>query len=538
MNEYRDDETAADGGFDPLQLWRVFSRRKWLFIIPFFLCLGVAAIAIHTQTPIYFSSAQLQVIQETTTARSLPQESPRYDRRGSQDAESLVMIRTIVTSPRFLRRIVSELNLHRPLMAAGAWSQAPAGVTPELWEDQVIGRVARQLAERVRIGQDDQHLFSIGMRDSDPDRAHLLTRRVLDDFLAEERANRLQPSSATRDFLEGQRRIYQDQLTQAQGRLGEFQRSVVNETTAGNPVTADNLNDAESLLTRLRSQAFDAGGAELMNLERSVLAALDRPPTLEECLRDADVAAATRELASLEYDAALREIQGREAGAAEQGSTLGLSRLNLNNLVEAMVARRHAGLTAPQRNRVSQYAFALLDHEVARRVGARLDQNIRELRDFMARQPQQSAQLADYQQEVTRLQELLQRIELDIQQENLRLAANMSEIGYRIVVRQDPQRPVAPIEPNKPRMAMMGLLLSLALGGGLVLLAEFTDRSFRSLKDIERTLDVKVIGTLPMIETGFLTGRRRRKFWVWVLLAAAILAVAGASFLFIYPKLS
>jgi len=275
-----------------------------------------------------------------------------------------------------------------------------------------------------------------------------------------------------------------------------------------------------------------------MNLERLARAAAAQPPTLQECLADADVASAVRELAGLEYEAALADVRAGGLAADEGGSTLGLARLNLNNLLEALVARRNAGLALAQRNHLAQYAFALLDREVAQRVSTRLETNIREFRGFMARQPQQSAQLATLQQEVIRIQDLLTRIENDIQQEDLRLAANMSEIGYRIVVRQDPQRPFAPIEPNKMRLAMMGFALALAMGVGLVILAEFMDRSFKSLRDIERSLGLKVVGTLPMIETRLFGLHRRRSPWVWVVLVLAMLVVAAAGFLFVYPRLT
>ncbi len=535
-----DEDASRGGGFDPMQLWRMFVRRKWLFIVPFFLCLGMAAVAIKTQEPIYYSSVQLQVIRQASTARSLPQEAPRYDRRNNPDNESFVMIRTIVTSPRFLRKLVTDLNLHRRAIATGEVPPAPPGVSAERWEERAVGMVAARIAGQVRIRNDSESLFSIGMRDTDPDRAFLLTKKILEDFLAEERASRMAPSSATRDFLEGQRQVIAGQLAEAQNRLSEFERTRLNETLAGNPITAENLSLAEGVLGRLRSQTFDVGSTELMNLERLARDAADPLPALGDLTANPNIAAAARELASLEYDAAISEVLGRQgAGAADQSSTLGLARLNLNNLVEAAVATRYPGLGVAARTHLSQYGFALVDRDVAQRVVTRLDTNIREFRGFVARQPQQSAQLASLQQEVTRLQEQLQGLERDIAAENLRLAANMSELGYRWEVRQDPQRPYAPIEPNKVRLAFMGFALALAMGVGLVILAEFLDRSFKSLSDIERSLGVKVIGTLPMIETRLFGARtRRRSPWVWVILVAAILVVAAAGFLFIYPRLS
>lgn len=541
MDPYQDEGTSGGGGFDPLQLWRMFARRRWLFIVPFFLCLGMAAVAIKTQAPVYYSSAQVQVIQEAPTARSLPQDASRYGRQLDPDIESLVMIRTIVTSPKFLERIVRELNLHKRALALGELGEAPPGLKPEDWEERTVMIVARRLIDQVRVKQDDKHLFSIGMRDNDADRAYHLARKVLDEFLAEERANRLAPSSATRDFLEGQRQLYEQQLAEAQSRLTEFQRSMLSESLAGNPVTKDNLNLAESVLTRLRSQAYDAGSAELINLERLARSAVGAPPTVDNYLGDGDIAEALRELVNLEYDDALGEMRSQSGArsAPDVGSNvLGLARLNLNNLVTSRTARLYGQLAVPERNHVAQYAYAMLDREVAQRVVGRLQRNVQEFRGVMTRQPQQVAALDVLQKEVARVQDLLQGLERDITQENLRLAANMSEIGYKIVVRQDPQRPFAPIEPNKVRLAFMGFALALAMGIGLVILAEFMDRSFKSLTDIEKALGVKVIGTLPMIETRLFVARRQRHPWIWAILILSILVVAALGFLFIYPRVT
>ncbi len=540
MDPYQDEEASAGGGFDPLQLWRLFVRRRWLFIVPFFLCLGMAAVAIKTQDPIYYSSAQVQVIQEMPTVRSLSEMASQYNRQRDPDYESLVMIRTIATSPKFVERIVRDLNLHKRAMALGRLGEAPPGFKPEDWEERAVMIVARWLTAQVRVRQDDTHLFSIGIRDNDPDRAYHLARKMLDEFLAEERTNRMAPSSATRDFLEGQRQLYEQQLAAAQSRLTEFQRSELAESMAGNPVTQENLNLAESLLTRLRSQAYDAGSAELINLERLARAAVPTPPTVDTYLTDGDIAAALRELVNLEYDQALESLRGREGGteANANSNVLGLARLNLNNLVDARTVRLYGQVAVTERNHLARYGYAMLDREVAQRVMGRLQQNVKEFRSLMTKQPQQVAALGSLQSDVQRVQVLLQGLERDITQENLRLAADMSEIGYKIVVRQDPQRPLVPIEPNKLRLAFMGFALAFCLGAGLVILAEFLNRSFKSLTDIEKALGVKVIGTLPLMETRLFSARRLWHPWIWTILIVSILVVAALGFLFIYPRVT
>ncbi len=536
MDGYEDEEGRAGTRLDPQQFVRMFLRRRRLFIVPFFLCLGMAAVAIKVQAPIYFSSAQVHAIQQATLARSLPSETRGYGY--DVDKETFALIQTIISSPKFLARVVDELQLARRAVAAGIYGPRPARTSAEDWEQRIAARLTGQLKNQIRVRQDGMHLFTIGVRDNNADQAYLLTRKILDDFLEEERADRLQPSSSTRDFLEGQRKIYREQLAAAQGRLNDFQRTMLTESLAGNPVTQENLNRADALLATLRGQAFDSSGQELRELEQQARAVVPVPPTAEKWGQDPEIAGTLRQLVALEFSQSIADLGRQGSPGGPSGGALGTARLDLNRLVEDRTARDYPRLDAVDRSRVAQYAYALLDQEVEQRVISRLDKSIQEYRDFMARQPGQSAALTTLQQEVGRIQDMLQGIERDISQEDLRLAANMSEIGYKIVVRQDPSRPEYPIEPNKMRLAFMGFALALAMSVGLVVLAEVLDRSFKSLPDIERSLGVKVIGTLPMIESSVFLGRRHRRPWIWAALVLAILIVAAAGFLFLYPRLT
>ena len=46
MDDYRDDDLEQGGGFDLSDLLRMFVRRKWLFLVPFALCLGMSVICL------------------------------------------------------------------------------------------------------------------------------------------------------------------------------------------------------------------------------------------------------------------------------------------------------------------------------------------------------------------------------------------------------------------------------------------------------------------------------------------------------------
>ena len=67
--------------------------------------------------------------------------------------------------------------------------------------------------------------------------------------------------------------------------------------------------------------------------------------------------------------------------------SLGTARLELNRLLEAKTAREYPRLTAAERNRVAQYAYAIFDQDIGQQVRNRLAKAIQDYRDFVARQP-------------------------------------------------------------------------------------------------------------------------------------------------------
>jgi hypothetical protein len=178
-------------------------------------------------------------------------------------------------------------------------------------------------------------------------------------------------------------------------------------------------------------------------------------------------------------------------------------------------------------------------YRVAReRVIETLSRHIRNYRDFTTRQPVQSQRLSDLQDEVASRRNLLESIEREITQQTINLEASLAEIGYRIEVRRDVAHPRYPVEPDKMRLSFMGFALSLALGFGLVVLSIMLDRSFTAVADIERVLQVTVIGTLPVIQDEHFERKRRLRLLRWLVLVVLILGVAGVFLLYVYPRLS
>lgn len=531
MDPFLEEERPRGAGFDPLAIVRMFWRRKWLFFVPFVICLAMAFVAVRTMTPVYESTGQIRVVHEVANSRIIEDGSRRFRRARDMDRETIANIWTILTAPKFLESVVRETQLYtgQARMPEGE-SIMPEVLTPE--EMAAVSGHARRLGAQIRVRQDGHHIFNLAVRNTDPRQAFILARVMLDRFLEEERATRVAPRSTTRDFLARQRDNYVQELQAAEDSLATFQRGLLSDNLVGNPIDAGNVADVEAGLIRLRDQHYNGDVNEMARLEEQARNVVSRLPDVPAISRDPDIAQVARDLHDLELSQVL------DSGDAGVGGALGRARVRLNSLVEQRIQNSYSRLGIMDQNRLTQYVYFMIYRTAKQKVIDEVSAHVRSFREFTTRQPVQSARLQELQDEVENRREMLDNIDREIAQQTINLEASMSEIGYRIEVRRDPQQSDVPVEPDKMKLSFMGFVLSVAIGFGLVILSVMLDRTFTSVDEIEKVLGLKVIGTLPVIQDEHFKRKRRLRLLRWFTLVVVILGVAAVFLLYIYPRLS
>jgi len=531
MDPFLDDSQAAGSGFDPMSLLRAFWRRKLLFFIPFILCLSMAVVIIRTMTPIYESSGQLLIKFNKMNSRLLEDPSSRYGRARDIDAVAYHEMNMLLTSPEFLEKMVLELSLDDALRES-----VPDSVAATMSEEKTMRRAMYKLRSMVKIRRDGDRLFRIAVRDPDPEQAYKLAYFLVTRFVEEYRSNQMDASTSTRDFLEGQLEIYKKDLDDAEKALLDFQASAVSAGLVDNPINAGNLATAEANLTEIKERYEGQDATELAENARIVRGVLGSVPSTASYNSDQSVRSTISEMEDLGIK--LQLYEDGDHRATDLDSRLGLLRVRLNQRIEELVSLNMPQLSGMERIQVSQYIYFSLFREGKKNVISSLEMKIREFRRFAASRPGQSAQIAELQDQVERARGLVQSIEGEITTQTMNLEASLSEIGMQIKVREKPHLSHTPVEPDKMKLMALGAILSLGIGFGLVILAIFMDRSFTTVDQIERTLGLAVIGTLPMIKDEHFEKKRKVRIFRWIVIILGILAVGAFGFLVIYPRLS
>ena len=352
----------------------------------------MAWVAIKVMTPIFYSSGQIRVIFDNPASRLLDDQMPRYGRSRNLDHEAGITIDTIVTSPKFLDAIVLEHGLHRDDVGLQGKAPGTSELALSAAEQEAISKAANTLGSWIRVETDGAHVFSIGIRNTDPELAYSLARTVLDRFLEEERSSRLARRSSTRDFLENQRENTVGRVTDAEGELTEFQRNMLTATMLGNPINYENLNRAEEALGEMQQRFNGEDAIEMAAVEREARRVLNTLPRLATFTGEQEIAPVIRDVLDLEFE----DLTTRGSGSSvrtEIQNRLGRLRIRLNTQIESRIMQQYPQLGVLDRNRIARYIYFSIYHNIQQQIIDRLARNISEFRDFTARQPEQSARL-------------------------------------------------------------------------------------------------------------------------------------------------
>jgi succinoglycan biosynthesis transport protein ExoP len=531
MDPFQDENQSAGSGFDPMSLLRAFWKRKMLFLIPFILCLSMAVVIIRTMTPIYESSGQLLIKFDSMNSRLLQDPSRRYGRARNIDAVAYHEMDMLLTSPEFMEMMVRELDLHDALRET-----VPDSVAADMSEEKSVRRAMNHLRSMVKIKRDGGRLFRIAVRDPDPELAHKLAFYLVDRFVEEYRASQAAASTSTREFLEQRLEFYKTDLEEAEKALLDFQTNQASASLVDNPINATNLSRAQRNLEEVKERYEGQDATELAENGRIVHSILGSAPSTTSYSADLVIHSTISEMEDLGLDIQLFEDGDRNA--VELETRAGLLRVRLNQRIEELVALNMPNLASRERNQVSQYIYFSLFRTGKKRVIDLLETKIREFRRFAASQPGQYARIAELQDELESARALVQSIEGEITSQTMNIEASLSEIGMQIKVRQRPLLSRNPVEPDKMKLMALGVILSFGIGIGLVVLSIFLDRSFTTVQQIERTLGVPVIGTLPAIQDDHFENKKKIRILRWATIVLGILALGAIGFLVIYPRLS
>jgi protein tyrosine kinase modulator len=482
-----------------LEAW---TRRRWLATVVLTVALAGSLSFVWSLPPLYRSTATVLV-----DRKEVAQNFVTSAVTGELETRLETITQEILSRGR-LQQLVKRFDLYPALGKRGS---------PEDAVEQMRKDIQREVqATEPTGGRPATIAFKLSYRGRKPETVAQVTNALASLYVEENAAMRKRQATGTAEFM-------RSQLAEMKAKLDEQQRRLGSQP----PSVETDLASLERLNTRLRINS----DRQLRDLDRRerLVKGLDEPGSPGPVPGPESMAA---RLAKLKHD--LTELRTRFSDKYPdvirvKAEIAALERRVAEEPAEAAPDPKAAS-AAPASGRAKN-PIAEIDREL--RMLKDEEQNLRQaIATYEQRAENAPRRQQEYQQQARDYMALKEQyLPLVKRYEDAQMAESMEQRQkaeeFRVLDAALPAK--APIAPNRARFGLLGLVVSLGMAAGALVLAEGLDGSFHSIDDLRAFSKVPVLAGIPRLVTEADVRRRTRRRWLAAALLLSVLAVVTLS---------
>jgi polysaccharide chain length determinant protein (PEP-CTERM system associated) len=514
--------------YTPEDFLRIAWRRRWLLVLPLIATIVGGTLYAFSLPEQWMSTALIQIV---------PQQVPEAYVKSTvtmRIEDRLDSIKQLILSRTRLEAIIQEFNLYPEERRGG------------LVEDVVERMRNSDISMSVAKGD----AFRISFISSDPKLAMRVTERITSLFIAENLRDREVVAERSSQFLESQLNEVRQQMENTEHKLAAYRQRYAGQLP---DQVGANLQAVTSLQLQIQqiTEAINRDRDNRLFLQRQLADLNDTAttpsatPATVPAGGDPTAAIGSASSSADKLEAARVELRRMELRfTPEHPDVIRMKRIisDLEHKVEQeALAQPLSG--SPTASRISPADTARLNR--AKELQTQLNQLDRGITAKQAEVERLRGTAGNYQGKVesapareSELTALMRDYSTYSEQYRSLLAKNQeAKMSANLERRQggeqfrllDPARiPERPFSPNRPKILAMALAMGLAIGGGLIALLEYRDRSLRTDDDVMLVLALPVLAVIPQMTSS--TERqvlRRRKLMMSAAGAFGVICVAA-----------
>jgi polysaccharide chain length determinant protein (PEP-CTERM system associated) len=467
----------------PEQVLEIISRRRWCIIPPICLALLVG---------IYLAIILPKVYKAETLILVEAQRVPAEFVRSIVTEDIMSRISTIseqILSRTNLERIIDQFNLF-----------SDSNQNDALLEDKVDA-LRKAIIIDVSKNRRQANAFSIAFKAREPELAADIANALASAFINENMKVREAQASGTSDFLEAELNTMRARLEEQEQILMEFRKQHMGEL----PVQLDSnlrildglhkqLSDRQANLRAAREQL--AAARNLMAVAPAASAngniagdrAMSLPELRAELLR-LEARYTEKHPDIIRHKSMIAEMEKKAAAQSSMGGEPQASADSLENVGQM-----------GDLNREIRY----LEGDIAN-----LQSQIRSYEGRVETTPRREQELVAIQRDYDNIRQSYQNLLNRKLEAEISLNMERKQKGEQFRVLDFALAPIRPVEPDMRKLFLVVMAAGFALAGGLVFILEYLNTAFRAPTEMEKTLGIPVLATIPVLDNS----RRRLLRW-------------------------
>ncbi|MGP1255100.1 MAG: GumC family protein [Kiloniellales bacterium] len=516
---YEDQEQGLQ--IDPGAIWRMVKRRFWFFAIPAVLVSALALVVAKALPPVYTSTGTIIIEQPNvppdlidSTVTSLAAERIEIIRRRFIATDNLIsLIRQHDLYP--------ERRQQLPLTQVAAAMRSSINVT---LIEQARGRSSFTVA------------FVVGFEYRNGAKAKAIADELVSWYLSENARTRQERAQETADFLRQETAAAERDVE----RLEEEIESIKREYAGSLPDERDR-NQAE--LAQLNRDLRDINfRLEALRDERTALVG-----RLESISQAGGQAGGSSEAATVAE--MLEQLRSDRVSLSTTFTEIHPDIIQIDRQIAQLEARLAELPPAPNTSANDAFVSSITSRAEIERILAELE------REISATQRSREATRADiegvesaldqttliseeYQAAVREYQNAVEDFNVlrrKVLEAEMGASLELNQKAERFTLVDAPQAPAAPDSPNRPLVALGGIVVALGLGVASMLAIEFVDSRIRSARKLEQLIGVPPLVLIPEITT---RREQARRWFVRGVTICAVVAACGASLWYVHTRVT
>jgi polysaccharide chain length determinant protein (PEP-CTERM system associated) len=412
------------------------------------------------------------------------------------------------------RRVLTPENLELLIDRSDPYPDLPElsarAKAAKIVEDTVIERVDPITLEVLK----ESTAFSIHYHNSDPQRAVAITQQIADLFLGYNRQTRNERAESTFNFLLAQSRDVEKRISEVDERIAQFKAR----------------HGAALPEVQVRNQAAaERASRDLMGIEAQMRAAEERQALLTVQLSKINPMLGST---SGNLQTELATLQGQLADARVRYTPDHPDVKRLERQIDALMARAaaepdavRATPTNPEYRSVkSQIDATQRELAALQSSAARARSQIYQYESGMNAAPAVEQEYADLTRNRDVLQDQFKDIQAKLREADIARNLETAQQGERFSQIRKPFPAKMPFSPNRIGIILLGIVLGGGLAIGLAALAESSDPTFRSARDLRAITPLPAIASVPVMLNA--SDRRRQRIW-WTSYATVLLTATA-----------
>jgi len=515
-------------GITPQYIKAALLRRLWYIAIPFFI-IALGTLGYCIKAPRVFRSSTLILVQ--------PQEVPSDYVRSTVTTDATSRLNTlkeqVMSRPR-LESIITEYDLYSELRRKATMFDAIQAMRKNISVEVNESRGRRDTAPAS---------FEISYEGENPTKVRDVTAAISNLFIEDDLRLREQQARGTSQFLERELDRMRETLRAKEDLLREFK-----EQNMG--LLPEQMENNYRILEQLQ-QHLDSLNETLQQTEdRKVL--LQTQLSRLENLQSTSPVPSRDEGLDIEQELSLPELRQRLENLLSRYSEKHPDVMRLKTTIAKREAREvervedaEATGEPPQQGLTEAQQLLLVQREDLQTQLKLIDKEILAIQNDISKTKGEIAHYRQRIEEGPKIEQRLTDLNRDYEEasENYQsllekklqaeLAENLesTQKGEQFRILEPANLPEKPYKPNIIKALGMGFMLALGSGLGLAYLREYMDPTFWSRKNLEATLELPVLGSVPEVNT------RPERRWRIIKRIAAACVVIGMLSVLVYSLL-